>query len=571
MSKDSYALTVENVMKAPDFKHAAIIAGHRGLNKIISWAHILEVTDCRDYVNGNELILTTGVGWKKETDPVTFIQNLIDKNVTALCIQLGSKFNCYRTADDLPPAMIEAADNANFPLVIFPEEHDCRYVDLLKNLHAMIINNDYSAYVDQEKFLNQLYLLLINHHDTDDILYFIHNHLKINVAFKPIDGPTRFVPGVDKNTARRIDKLIAGPYTRETIQCTDCCQAAMRSVNACNQDLGHLVLYSKIRPLDHFDHMVLDKCSLTLAQEFISNLYLKEKERFTSEQWVNRWLNGKMKNHEVLQQLQEVDPDANPEGCLACLVNYAIPFQNRGPGSESVFHITGISRTILDDKGFSLYLHHSRNATVFLLANQRNRDTWKPRLTKALYQISELIFNSNFHDQNKTISFFIGTLEDDLAKICHSLEKARETQYIKNNIAKRANINFYDDLHVYRLVMLLEKQSTLIQFVCDYLKPLLDENLKPNPILLNTLIALRDCQYNKKEAADQLYIARQSLYQRVHTLENLLGKDFISTAEKRVCLEIALYGLEFLGQDCKRQNPRQSIHGKRLQRLAKND
>ncbi|MBW6464028.1 MAG: helix-turn-helix domain-containing protein, partial [Firmicutes bacterium] len=43
-----------------------------------------------------------------------------------------------------------------------------------------------------------------------------------------------------------------------------------------------------------------------------------------------------------------------------------------------------------------------------------------------------------------------------------------------------------------------------------------------------------------------LFIARQSLYQRIKVLETFLGSDFISSPQKRACLDIALYGLDYI-------------------------
>ncbi len=178
------------------------------------------------------------------------------------------------------------------------------------------------------------------------------------------------------------------------------------------------------------------------------------------------------------------------------------------------------------------------------MVDTNNAKNWKPRLTEALRQVTELFLSINTDDPERRIAFSIGKLYTNLKQLSASLENAKEALYIRKKFGWN-EISFYDDLHVYRMIMLLENSASTESFVADYLGPIISDN-KPDKNLLKTLIALRDCQYNKKDTAEKLFIARQSLYQRIKTLEGLLGEDFISSPEKRICTEIALYSLGYI-------------------------
>lgn len=550
-------LTVEEALKSPRFQYATVVAGHGGLCKTISWVHILEMTECKDYVNGNELVLTTGAGWRNTDDTLIFMKNLISKNVSALCIQLGLKFNNFKTIADIPGDLIHEANRANLPLILFPEEHDCRYVDLIKNLHSMIINKNYKTFLDQEIFLQEFYTLLANPHDTDDILHFVHHYLKTDVAYIPAKGKARFVPVISKKEQKIITDSVnmISPSSTTSMQ-KDKLHLAYKKINACNQDLGVLVLFSKDYLLNNFDYMVLEKCSHTLAQEFIGDLLVQEKEKQNREQWVYKWITGRLKNHEIEQNLQETAPYVKPAGCIACLVCYNSSYQNKNNLNESMLNLTAVARSIFEQQGFHLFWQKEKLSIVYLLINTYDKKTWKVRLRNALTQIEELFISSNLSELKRNISFYAGKMFRDLSKADKSLETAKETLYIKEKFGID-NTGFYDDLHIYKVIMMLEKQSGLEEFVTDYLEPIFDKDEKPEKNLHKTLIALRNCQYNKKETAEKLFIARQSLYQRIKTLESLLGSDFISSPDKRVCLEIALYGLDFLAT--KETEAKQSI------------
>lgn len=54
-------LTVKEALKRNTFQHAKVLTGVNGLNRVIKWCHILEVKDIDLFINGGELILTTGI------------------------------------------------------------------------------------------------------------------------------------------------------------------------------------------------------------------------------------------------------------------------------------------------------------------------------------------------------------------------------------------------------------------------------------------------------------------------------------------------------------------------------
>jgi len=546
MADSSKSLTVKDLLKAPDFQHATVLTGKGGLDKVVTWVHILEITHCQDYLNGQELILTTGVGWKDKDDPHIFLRHLISNNVSALCLQLGKKFFDYSTINDIPEKLIEEAEANDFPIIVFPEQYDCRYVDLMHSLHSMIINKNYKIFLEQEKFLNELYSLLVQPHDIDDLLQILHQTLKVNVAYIPNGGKEIFAPNIEKTEKRIIlGCLNKTAYNTVMVVNKGKISLAYRHINAFKQDLGCLVIYSSDKKLDSFEFMVLEKCSIVFAQEFIGNLFVQEKERHNREKWVSRWLTGQINNQEIDQQLHAVEPFLNPTGVTACLVNYMSPGKNQNYIDESILNITGITRSFFEQQGFFMLWKKDFKKLVYILVDTRNSETWKYRLTKALEQVTDLFATSNLNIRKKSISFFIGKKYKNLQNLRKSLKDAEETYYVGEKIGY-LKINYYDDLHIYRIIMMLEKNDGIEQYINDYLRPIYKDDGKPDKTLLDTLIALRDCQYNKKEASEKLYIARQSLYQRIKTLEELLGDDTFSSPEKRICIEIALYGLDYL-------------------------
>ena len=70
-------LTVQEVLNRKHFEAAKVVAGKAGLSHVIKWIHIMEVTDVKQLIKGNELLLTTGVILKdNEKGFLQFVQQL---------------------------------------------------------------------------------------------------------------------------------------------------------------------------------------------------------------------------------------------------------------------------------------------------------------------------------------------------------------------------------------------------------------------------------------------------------------------------------------------------------------
>jgi len=546
---DSTKLSVGDILKLPHFKHAQVVAGHKGLGKAVSWVHVLEQTLIKDYVNGHEIILTTGAGWKKKNDPHLFINQLIEKNVTALCIQLGARYNRFDRVEDIPADLKALADSNNFPLIVFPEEHECRYVDLIHDLHIMIINQSYRHLLEQEQFLRDLYLILLNPHDTLDILNYLNRTLDVNVAYLSGGEKPLFAPRIPETLQSKVAELIA-MMEKEQVTAKQASELsiACKTVSAGSQDLATLVIFSTKRSLNDYELLILDKCAISLAQEYYGSLLGNEKELYYQDKWIDEWLHGRLSKQEIKNHLQLSEPFIQPTGCAACLVSFPPPATPHRKEAELYYRISGIARSFLEQQDFNLHWFMEKQTLVLIIINKLEQSPWKIRLAGALNQIAEVLASSSFLNLDRNIFFSVGKIYGELDQLSDSYKNARDSLYIQRKFGKPALL-FFDDLHIHRLIIALEKTGDLESLVRAYLQPLLKDGFKAEQALIDTLTALRDTQYNKIEAAKQLFISRQSIYLRIKTLEGLLGEDFITSPQKRICLETALYGLEYLNNE----------------------
>lgn len=536
----NFPLTVRDILQSPHFKHAKVVADNEGLNRIVEWVHILEITNSGQFVNGNDLILSTGVGWKGKEDAVFFLQQLIERNVSGLCIQLGYLFK------EMPEEMIELANNHHFPLIFFTEDKEVRFIDIIHELHTMIINQEYRMFSDLEKFSQRLNSILVSPHNLKDILVFLHRYLGINVVYIPLRGKPLFAPSLSPSKQKKILESIR--HMQTNLLTTDNAKTtifngtiACKKIEALNQKWADLAFVSNERRLTKLELLILDRCALIIAQDLLRQLYVEEKKRTKEDQWLQEWLDGKYCDREVYQHLKKLDHPVEPSGCVVCLVEFPLSKSQNESLSELMIHMTIVARSLFEQQGFYLLKSSGYNQMTYILLDKRNRQTWKTRINVVIKQLKQLTQgrDKEFHN----ITFGIGKMIERLSDLNKSFKTAQEAIYIQKRIGKTDN-PFYSDLHIYRLISQISS-SNLNEFIMDYLQPVIEYDRQHEGELLQTLKVLLKCNGCKQETAKRLFIVRQTLYHRIQKLEDLLGQDFMSP-EKRMAIEFAIYAYHYL-------------------------
>ncbi len=91
-----------------------LVAGSQGLDNLFSWIHILENIRTTNFIYGNEIILTTGIGIDQENWLYKYVEKIIEKGAAALIVNVGEFIT------DIPQEVIELCSEKNFPLMTVP-------------------------------------------------------------------------------------------------------------------------------------------------------------------------------------------------------------------------------------------------------------------------------------------------------------------------------------------------------------------------------------------------------------------------------------------------------------------
>lgn len=130
----------------------------------------------------------------------------------------------------------------------------------------------------------------------------------------------------------------------------------------------------------------------------------------------------------------------------------------------------------------------------------------------------------------------------DIPAIARSLRAAREASVLARRLHSEMRVLLATDLGVQRLLSRFATDPELAAFVDEQLGPLLDYDAAHGRDLVRTLDALLACGLSKAEAARRLHIRRQTLYQRLGTISDLLGGLDLDARERRTSIDLALVG-----------------------------
>ncbi|WTW94629.1 PucR family transcriptional regulator ligand-binding domain-containing protein [Streptomycetaceae bacterium NBC_01309] len=129
--------TLEQLVRAPSLD-LVVLAGERNLEREIRWVHTSELADPTPYLEGGELVLTTGMKLgRSAAERRAYVERLADAGVVGLGIGTGL------THAKVPPAVVEAAEERGLPVFAVPRPTP--FIAISKMVSSAIAADQYEA------------------------------------------------------------------------------------------------------------------------------------------------------------------------------------------------------------------------------------------------------------------------------------------------------------------------------------------------------------------------------------------------------------------------------------------
>lgn len=127
------SISISRALDLPPLQHARVLAGMAGLDRRVRHVNVMEVPDILPWVQPDELLLTTAYPLRDDRAALgTLVPELHAKGLAGIAIKPD------RYLEEIPRAMLTAADAVGFPLIELPPESS--FNDIISAVLSVILN-----------------------------------------------------------------------------------------------------------------------------------------------------------------------------------------------------------------------------------------------------------------------------------------------------------------------------------------------------------------------------------------------------------------------------------------------
>ncbi|GED53586.1 PucR family transcriptional regulator [Brevibacillus borstelensis] len=535
---NEWRLTVADVVKRPLFQHAEVVAGSRGLSRSVRWVHVLEAAHTVQYLNGDELILSTGLGFGEAKEKrLAYLSELISRKAVGLCIELGDYI------PQVPQDMLELADHHDFPLIVFHKP--VRFVDITLDLHEHLINRQMQALRNLETYSRSLQQLSLQTQGIPKLLQHFQASVHTQVFFFPLDGNPLYVPPLPQVVQSELSGLMrtALPQGDDSVSSSGIIALSDKKKLVYQPIIvmGHLLAYVGLilydREADEYLLLTLDYTVSSMAQILMRKMFAKEQMLAAENRLFDDLIANRPLPEEQIRSLLGLSGKNKTPAYYTLLLSLHRSTEDLS-SPLAPHELTGVFRSLLTRLGFRPFIRCKGNRFYLLLIAPTNQTDIRRTLDKAMSEMKRMCRQAMGPDTE--VLFGVSRPGERLSEAGRHLAESEQALIFQQD----AHSPYFAELGLFRLLFHVPQEPVLTHFIDDYLGPLLRYDAENGTQLAQTLRVYLDHNLSKQETADHLFIHRQTLYHRLEKIQEHLPVDFTHPNE-RLCLEIALRAHEW--------------------------
>ena len=216
-----------------------VAAGAEGLGREVSWLHVSELDDPTQWLEGGELLLTTGLGvGELESGQRAYLRRLAEHGLAGLCFGVGFNFA------EVPEALAEEADRLGFPVLEVP--YEVPFVAITKTAVSHIASERLEQLTQAIAVHERLADAVLESRGLNDLLGIVCSHLDCSLQL--VDESGRVVS--ERHSGRRLSF-----------------EGALELPVVAHEELATLQATRDGRPFGEYDRLVLHHGQTALAFE----------------------------------------------------------------------------------------------------------------------------------------------------------------------------------------------------------------------------------------------------------------------------------------------------------------
>jgi len=542
-------------------KKARIVAGARGLDRVIQSVNVMEVPDILEWVHPGELLVTTMYPLRDDAAAIdALIPRLAEKGLAGLAVTPSGYMNGF------PASMLEAADALGFPLIELPEK--VSFIDIIQPLTSEILKLQANELIQSEEIHRQFIDLVLSGGTYRDIAQGIAQRVSRPVTivdrFRRVlgEGIVLGHPPVHKSFFRDEaggDHYLNDRYRPKPLSAIEGSKASYRTVDGpagpvehlvCPvlvgpMALGEIIVWGRLQePLKSIDLIAIEHGTTVAALKMMEMRSIAEaEERFRNdilegllssvpgEQERAIQLSGDLGSRLVPPYVVVlVGPDF-PVGTTLTTVQ-SIEKRN----IDSSLHLS--ERYLRGHRPDVSCWYQGPRLVVFVPVPMAELPASRGELVQDLQAICDRI---RIENNPYTVSMGISPGMSDLDDFRLAYECARQSLQIGSPSQGKGTcrVTHYEDLGLFRIVSMAESPTSLERFCLDAIGPLLDYDRENDSNLASTLQSFLEQNQNSAKTAKLLYIHYNTLRYRLDRTREILG-DFLENPRQRLEIELAL-------------------------------
>ncbi|MER8117064.1 PucR family transcriptional regulator [Streptomyces sp. NPDC094031] len=526
-------ITVQRALELPGLRSGLpeIIAGADRLSRTVRWVHAGEVPNIASLLKGGELLLTTGYGLgTRPAEQRAFVRTLAERGIAALVVELGPRFS------RLPAALVDTARAANLPLVQLHRE--VPFVAVTEEIHTEIVNGHYALLQRAEEVHRRCTEALLGGGGVPQVLGILAAFSGNPVFLETADGRLLYAAGEGPEGADPLQvwEGLRGPHKNAPppagsvlVDVPGGGPGTSGSVRA------RLVLLPVCRPLSPVHRIAAERAAGILAVVLMQARQEEELAARGRGDFLTDLAEGRISAEDAPAQARVLGfkPGASP--LLPVVMRVGDPLS---PGGGWAVLARAVSEE-LAAVGMPVLLGvrpvEGRVLVLLGLRSESEREAVADRVAAALRAGIE---RAGMRRPGTPPPVVVVGMAGGWAAASAGLRHAAETATAAQGLTDRP---WYDArrLDIDLLLWRLRDHPDLAAFVDRAIGPLRDHDRRSKPPLLPTLETYLAHAGRKAETARELHLNRQTLYNRLARIGELLGTD-LDDPQTVLALSLAL-------------------------------
>ncbi|NUO44608.1 MAG: PucR family transcriptional regulator [Streptomyces sp.] len=524
-------ITVQRALELPGLRSGLpeILAGADRLQRSVRWVHAGEVPNIASLLKGGELLLTTGYGLgTRPAEQRAFVRTLAERGIAALVIELGPRFT------RLPAALVDTARTTGLPLVQLHRE--VPFVTVTEEIHTEIVNGHYALLQRAEEVHRRCTEALLGGGGVPQVLGILADFSDNPVFLETTDGQLLYAAGAGPEGA---DPLQVWEGLRGQHKDTPPAGSVLVDVPGGGPGTGsvraRLVLLPVRAPLVPVHRMAAERAAGILAVVLMQARQEEELAARGRGDFLTDLAEGRITAEDAPAQARVLGFKPGSAPLMPVVMRLG---DTLSPGGGWAVLARAVSEE-LASVGVPVLLGvrpvEGRVLVLLGLRSESERSAVADRVAAALRAGVERAGMQRPGAQPPVVVVGVaGSWAAASAGLRHAAETATAAQGLSDRPwydARRLDI----DLLLWRL----RDHPDLAAFVDRAIGPVRDHDARSKPPLLPTLETYLAHAGRKAETARELHLNRQTLYNRLARIGELLGTD-LDDPQTVLALSLAL-------------------------------